>query len=207
MTTVVVSVLLVNPAPLVSQELVRLLQQTIRSSQDERRPSAGPEGPGPHRAPPPPPLKERGEQIRALCGHMEKLALEKENLQQELKTLKNKVGEMNDQLSMLMETIQAKDEVIIKLSQQQQQQQQGGAGGTSGDDASPTESGSPSAVSRELQEMDKMKVGAAVWELHSLLQHNCILPAGYLIYEYILYVLIYTRHTRYSVHIPPVPLS
>ncbi|KAL0154959.1 hypothetical protein M9458_049222, partial [Cirrhinus mrigala] len=63
-------------------------------------------------------LVERDTQIKDLCGHMEKLALEKESLQQELKSLKNKVGEMNEQLGMLMETIQAKDEVIMKLSQQ-----------------------------------------------------------------------------------------
>ncbi|KAG5839511.1 hypothetical protein ANANG_G00205750 [Anguilla anguilla] len=132
------------------KELVRLLQQTLRSSQTERWPAAGPEGPQSTS----PLLKERDGQIQALCGHMEKLALEKENLQQELKTLKNKVGEMNEQLSMLMETIQAKDEVIIKLSQQQ-----GGAGGGAGgsEEASPTECSSPSSVGRECQELDKMK--------------------------------------------------
>ncbi|KAJ8248748.1 hypothetical protein GJAV_G00227310 [Gymnothorax javanicus] len=132
------------------KELVRLLQQTLRSSQSERRAGTGPEGP--HSASPL--LMERDSQIQELCGHMEKLALEKENLQQELKTLKNKVGEMNDQLNMLMETIQAKDEVIIKLSQQE-----GGAGaGTGGGgEPSPTECSSPSAINREIQEIDKMK--------------------------------------------------
>uniref|UniRef100_A0A665W6X6 TBC1 domain family, member 2B n=1 Tax=Echeneis naucrates TaxID=173247 RepID=A0A665W6X6_ECHNA len=67
-------------------------------------------------------LEERDGQIQSLCGHMERLSLEKESLQQELKGLKIKVGEMNDQLGMLMETIQAKDEVIIKLSQQSLEQ-------------------------------------------------------------------------------------
>ncbi|XP_045068719.1 TBC1 domain family member 2B [Coregonus clupeaformis] len=62
-------------------------------------------------------LLERDGQVQALCGQMERLALEKESLQRELKGLKVKVGEINEQLSMLMETIQAKDEVIIKLSQ------------------------------------------------------------------------------------------
>lgn len=33
-----------------------------------------------------------------------------------MRTLKSKVGELNERLGMLMETIQAKDEVIIKLS-------------------------------------------------------------------------------------------
>ncbi|KAG7473390.1 hypothetical protein MATL_G00095280 [Megalops atlanticus] len=127
------------------KELVRLLQQTLRSSQCERRGAGGPEGTQDAS----PLLRERDGQIQALCGHMEKLALEKENLQQELKTLKIKVGEMNEQLGMLMETIQAKDEVIIKLSQQ------GGAGGDGS--TSPNECSSPSSASRELQELDKLK--------------------------------------------------
>ncbi|KAJ8002426.1 hypothetical protein DPEC_G00158770 [Dallia pectoralis] len=105
-------------------------------------PPTGPElAPPPGRAPPPVPaprrgstpwstlspqqdlsqmdalLMERDSQVQALCGHMERVALEKESLQRELKGLKVKVGEINEQLGMLMETIQAKDEVIIKLSQ------------------------------------------------------------------------------------------
>ncbi|XP_077372958.1 TBC1 domain family member 2B [Festucalex cinctus] len=117
------------------KELVRLLQQTLRTSQNDRQPTLRP-------LPPPDPpftesdqtqppalspeevacleaqVQERDGQIQSLCGHMERLALEKESLQQELKALKIKVGEINDQLGMLMETIQAKDEVIMKLSQQ-----------------------------------------------------------------------------------------
>ncbi|XP_029289389.1 TBC1 domain family member 2B isoform X2 [Cottoperca gobio] len=120
------------------KELVRLLQQTLRTSQCDRQPV--------HRPAPAPDssassdqtqgsavtheeiaqsealLQERDGQIQSLCGHMEHLALEKESLQQELKGLKIKVGEINDQLGMLMETIQAKDEVIIKLSQQSSEQ-------------------------------------------------------------------------------------
>ncbi|XP_066557902.1 TBC1 domain family member 2B [Amia ocellicauda] len=96
------------------KELVRLLQQTLKSSQYDRRSLSGPEASQDSLQL----VQEKDEQIQALCGHMEKLGLEKESLQQELKTLKNKVGEINDQLGMLMETIQAKDEVIIKLSQQ-----------------------------------------------------------------------------------------
>ncbi|KAJ4938514.1 hypothetical protein JOQ06_003129 [Pogonophryne albipinna] len=120
------------------KELVRLLQQTLRTSQCDRQPVHRP-------APAPDPsaasdqiqdpavsqegvaqaealLQEKDGQIQALCGHMERLALEKESLQQELKGLKIKVGEINDQLGMLMETIQAKDEVIIKLSQEGSEQ-------------------------------------------------------------------------------------
>ncbi|KAJ8417276.1 hypothetical protein AAFF_G00285030 [Aldrovandia affinis] len=140
------------------KETVRLLQQTLRSSQCERRPAAaGPEGPQGAS----PLLRERDSQIQALCGHMEKLGLEKDNLQRELKTLKNKVGEMNEQLGMLMETIQAKDEVIIKLSQQQGD---GGAGGGSEGSASPTECSSPSTISREFQELDKLKDGLQAYK-------------------------------------------
>ncbi len=91
-------------------------------------------------------LAERDTQIKDLCGHMEKVALEKESLQQELKSLKIKVGEINEQLGMLMETIQAKDEVIIKLSQQ------------SGDEGTQSaKCNSPSATT-EQQELDILKV-------------------------------------------------
>ncbi|KAM8893153.1 TBC1 domain family member 2B [Spinachia spinachia] len=119
-------------------ELVRLLQQTLRTSQWDRQQVPRP-------APAPDPcaasdrapgwagteqesgqlealLQERDGQVQDLCGHMERLALEKKSLQQELKGLKVKVGEINDQLGMLMETIQAKDEVIIKLSQESSEQ-------------------------------------------------------------------------------------
>ncbi|XP_019731476.1 TBC1 domain family member 2B isoform X1 [Hippocampus comes] len=121
---------------LVSQkELVRLLQQTLRTSQSDRQPAHRPLPPSDlssaesnqthHQEVSPEELarleahvEERDGQIQSLCGHMERLALEKESLQKELKGLKIKVGEINDQLGMLMETIQAKDEVIMKLSQQ-----------------------------------------------------------------------------------------
>ncbi|KAG7521945.1 hypothetical protein JOB18_010234 [Solea senegalensis] len=143
------------------KELVRLLQQTLRTSQCDR-PTA--------RCPAPAPdasaatdqtqtpavtqeeitqleslLQERDGQIQSLCGHMERLALEKESLQQELKGLKIKVGEMNDQLGMLMETIQAKDEVIMKLSQESSED---------GGSASDTSSLSPN---KEQQELDILK--------------------------------------------------
>ncbi|XP_049579269.1 TBC1 domain family member 2B [Syngnathus scovelli] len=141
------------------KELVRLLQQTLRTSQSDRQPT--------HRPPPDPSsadsdqthhpalspeevarlesqVEERDGQIQSLCGHMERLALEKESLQQELKGLKIKVGEINDQLGMLMETIQAKDEAIIKLSQQSSE-----LSGTP-NDASPP-------LGKEQQEVDTLK--------------------------------------------------
>lgn len=142
---------------------MRLLQQTLRTSQCDRQ--------SVHRPPPPAPdassssdqtpgpavttkdvtqmealLQERDGQIQSLCCHMERLALEKESLQQELKGLKIKVGEINDQLGMLMETIQAKDEVIIKLSQESSEQS-----------CNPNDGGSPSP-NKDQQELDILKV-------------------------------------------------
>ncbi|XP_054475143.1 TBC1 domain family member 2B [Anoplopoma fimbria] len=120
------------------KELVRLLQQTLRTSQCDRQPVRR-QAPVQDSSTPSDQtqgsaetqqetgqlealLEDRDGQIKDLCGHMERLALEKESLQQELKGLKIKVGEINDQLGMLMETIQAKDEVIIKLSQESSEQ-------------------------------------------------------------------------------------
>uniref|UniRef100_A0A8C6LU92 TBC1 domain family member 2B n=1 Tax=Nothobranchius furzeri TaxID=105023 RepID=A0A8C6LU92_NOTFU len=114
------------------KELVRLLQQTLKTSQCDRSEDVA------HLEKL---LQDRDEQIKSLCGHMERLSLIKESLQQELKVLKVKVGEMNDQLGMLMETIMAKDEVIIKLSQHSSAQD---------------ESGSPTPH-REQQELDVLK--------------------------------------------------
>ncbi|XP_012783173.2 TBC1 domain family member 2B [Ochotona princeps] len=98
------------------KELVRLLQQTVRSSQYDRyfsgsRPTEGiPKGLLAL-------LHQKDDQILGLTGQLERCGLERESLQLEVRTLKGKVGELNEQLGMLMETIQAKDEVIVKLSE------------------------------------------------------------------------------------------
>ncbi|XP_076026582.1 TBC1 domain family member 2B [Genypterus blacodes] len=146
------------------KELVRLLQQTLRTSQCERAPArcaasapdpSAPSDQSQSQSPVPARtqeelshveglLKDRDGQIQAMCGHMERLALEKESMQQELKGLKIKVGEINDQLGMLMETIQAKDEVIIKLSQDTEE------GGFANDATSPP-------PIKEQQELDILK--------------------------------------------------
>nr|XP_033776080.1 TBC1 domain family member 2B [Geotrypetes seraphini] len=98
------------------KELVRLLQQTVRSSQyDKYIVSPLCDGNSKDKLEL---VHQKDNQILGLNNQLEKLNLEKENLQQEVRNLKSKVGELNDQLSMLMETIQAKDEVIMKLSRQ-----------------------------------------------------------------------------------------
>ncbi|XP_014401744.1 PREDICTED: TBC1 domain family member 2B [Myotis brandtii] len=99
------------------KELVRLLQQTVRSSQydkyfaSSRLCDGAPQDTLAL-------LHQKDDQILGLARQLDRLGLEKESLQQEVRTLKAKVGELSEQLGMLMETIQAKDEVIIKLSRQ-----------------------------------------------------------------------------------------
>nr|XP_020019932.1 TBC1 domain family member 2B-like [Castor canadensis] len=98
------------------KELVRLLQQTVRSSQYDKYFTSSRlcEGiPGDTLEL----LHQKDDQILGLSSQLERFTLEKESLQQEVRTLKGKVGELNERLGMLMETIQAKDEVIIKLSE------------------------------------------------------------------------------------------
>ncbi|XP_047288223.1 TBC1 domain family member 2B isoform X2 [Homo sapiens] len=98
------------------KELVRLLQQTVRSSQYDKYFTSSRlcEGVPKDTLEL---LHQKDDQILGLTSQLERFSLEKESLQQEVRTLKSKVGELNEQLGMLMETIQAKDEVIIKLSE------------------------------------------------------------------------------------------
>lgn len=81
---------------------------------------------------------EEDEQIRTLRDHLEKLAAEKAGLQAEVDALRGRMVQISEQLAMLMETIQAKDRVIMQLSQQ------GGA-----------------SMAQELQELDRLRVGDA----------------------------------------------
>ncbi|KAG2471132.1 TBD2B protein, partial [Polypterus senegalus] len=131
------------------KELIRLLQQTLKSSQYEvRNFNANTESSNANTEL----LQERSMQIQALSAHMEKLGKEKENLLQEVKSLKNKVGDLNDQLGMLMETIQAKDEVIMKLSQQSC---------SHCDDNSYSQRVQSDLIgNKDLQELDKLKYAA-----------------------------------------------
>ncbi|XP_006870958.1 PREDICTED: TBC1 domain family member 2B [Chrysochloris asiatica] len=133
------------------KELVRLLQQTVRSSQYDKYFASRQL----YEGVPKDTLEllhQKDDQILGLSSQFEKFNLEKESLQQEVRTLKGKVGELNEQLGMLMETIQAKDEVIIKLSRQLSE--------CEGPVPAPTVMpGSPSAApaSRDHLELDRLK--------------------------------------------------
>ncbi|KAK1327760.1 hypothetical protein QTO34_012668 [Cnephaeus nilssonii] len=130
------------------KELVRLLQQTVRSSQYDKYFASSRlcDGAAQDTLAL---LHQKDDQILGLARQLDRLGLEKESLQQEVRTLKAKVGELSEQLGMLMETIRAKDEVIIKLSRQLSEGE--------GRAASPAPApGSPTA-SRDQQELDRLK--------------------------------------------------
>ncbi|XP_072201769.1 TBC1 domain family member 2B isoform X2 [Excalfactoria chinensis] len=132
------------------KELVRLLQQTVRSSQyDKYFASRLCEGVPKDKLEL---LHQKDDQILGLNNQLEKLNLEKDSLQQEVKNLKCKVGELNEQLGMLMETIQAKDEVIMKLSRQLSECEDNSSS-PSGSVNSPM----ATCVNKELQELDRLK--------------------------------------------------
>ncbi|XP_049470357.1 TBC1 domain family member 2B isoform X5 [Panthera uncia] len=129
------------------KELVRLLQQTVRSSQYDKYFASSRLSEGvPKDALDL--LHRKDDQILGLSGQLERLTLERESLQQEVRTLKGKVGELSEQLGMLVETIQAKDEVIVKLSRQLSESE----------DSTSSPTGVPgSPASREQLELDRLK--------------------------------------------------
>lgn len=128
---------------------MRLLQQTVRSSQYDRY-LAGPLCDGSTKGHLEL-LHQKDHQILGLNHQLEKLNLEKEHLQQEVAGLKSTVGELGEQLDMLMETIQAKDEVIMKLSRELSECESSWQSGSA--DASVP-------ISKEQQELNKLKVRA-----------------------------------------------
>ncbi|NXC17602.1 TBD2B protein, partial [Corythaeola cristata] len=132
------------------KELVRLLQQTVRSSQyDKYFASRLCEGVPKDKLEL---LHQKDDQILGLNNQLEKLNLEKDSLQQEVKNLKCKVGELNEQLGMLMETIQAKDEVIMKLSRQLSECED-----NTSSPSGAVNSSMASCANKELQELDRLK--------------------------------------------------
>uniref|UniRef100_A0A8B9MI84 TBC1 domain family member 2B n=1 Tax=Accipiter nisus TaxID=211598 RepID=A0A8B9MI84_9AVES len=132
------------------KELVRLLQQTVRSSQyDKYFASRLCEGVPKEKLEL---LHQKDDQILGLNNQLEKLNLEKDSLQQEVKNLKCKVGELNEQLGMLMETIQAKDEVIMKLSRQLSECED-----NTSSQSGAVNSSMATCTNKELQELDRLK--------------------------------------------------
>ncbi|XP_044294732.1 TBC1 domain family member 2B isoform X2 [Varanus komodoensis] len=132
------------------KELVRLLQQTVRSSQYDKYLAGHLCDGGPKDRLEL--LHQKDHQILGLNNQLERLTVEKESLHQEVKNLKSKVGELSERLSMLMETIQAKDEVIMKLSRELSECEDQ----SSGQSASASSSMS-SSMNKELQELDRLK--------------------------------------------------
>lgn len=135
---------------------MRLLQQTVRSSQYDRY-LAGPLCDGSAKGHLEL-LHQKDRQIWGLNHQLEKLNLDKEHLQQEVASLKSTLGELGEQLDMLMETIQAKDEVIMKLSRELSECESSWQSGAPPADASPP-------LSKEQQELSKLKVRATLASL------------------------------------------
>ncbi|XP_063782621.1 TBC1 domain family member 2B-like [Pseudophryne corroboree] len=105
------------------KELVKLLQQSLRSSQYDKyfaSPFTDRLSKDQMKL-----LQQKDDQVRELSLLLEKATLEKERLHQEIEDHKCSVTELKEQLSMMMETIQAKDEVIMRLSRQISDYEQG----------------------------------------------------------------------------------
>ncbi|XP_038640063.1 TBC1 domain family member 2B isoform X1 [Scyliorhinus canicula] len=102
---------------LISQkELVRLLQQTLKYSQQEKyllNADGASVDEGMSQL-----LQQKGDQIQALNNQLDHVNQQKDCMEQELRGFQDKITGLSDQLNMFRETIQAKDEVIIKLSRQ-----------------------------------------------------------------------------------------
>ncbi|KAM3927481.1 TBC1 domain family member 2B [Leptodactylus fuscus] len=128
------------------KELVKLLQQSLKSSQYDKY-FATPftdELSKDHLQL----LQQKDDHIRQLNLLLERKTLEKESLQQEVEDLKCNVEQMKEQLSMMIETIQAKDEVIMRLSRQisDYEQHSPSSGSTSN-----------SPVQKDLEDLNRLK--------------------------------------------------
>uniref|UniRef100_A0A8C5M0K0 TBC1 domain family member 2B n=1 Tax=Leptobrachium leishanense TaxID=445787 RepID=A0A8C5M0K0_9ANUR len=98
------------------KELVRILQQSLRSSQyDKYFVSPLCDGIAKDHLHL---LQQKDSQVLDLNLLLEKQNQEKDGLSQEIGDLQGSVKDLQEQLEMMMETIQAKDEVIIRLSRQ-----------------------------------------------------------------------------------------
>lgn len=98
------------------KELVKLLQQSLRSSQYNKYPSSAVSEGAPKDYLQL--LQQKDDQIQELNHLLERKEHEKENIHQQTEDLKHSRENLNEQLNMMVETIQAKDEVIMRLSRQ-----------------------------------------------------------------------------------------
>ncbi|KAG9489666.1 hypothetical protein GDO78_005553 [Eleutherodactylus coqui] len=93
-------------------------------------------------------LQQKDDHIRELNLLLEKKTLETDSLHQEIEELKCSVVQMKEQLSMMMETIQAKDEVIMRLSKQISDYEE----------SSPLSgSSSDSPIQKDLEELNRLR--------------------------------------------------
>ncbi|XP_072138339.1 TBC1 domain family member 2B isoform X1 [Mobula birostris] len=129
------------------KELVRLLQQTLKCSQQEKYSLNTAYTSVDHSITER--LHQKDHQIQALNQQLDHINQQKDRLEQEIKAFQDKFTGMSDQLNMFRETIQAKDEVIMKLSRQLSECE---------NNHSPqgVTSGAP-FVYKELQELDRLK--------------------------------------------------
>ncbi|XP_044139307.1 TBC1 domain family member 2B [Bufo gargarizans] len=128
------------------KELVKVLQQSLKSSQYDKYFTTpfSDELSKDHVYL----LQQKDDHIRDLNDILEKQTLEKDGLQQEIEKLKCSVQQMQEQLSMMIETIQAKDEVIIRLSRQISDYEE----------SSPSSgSTSDSPVQKDLEELSRLR--------------------------------------------------
>ncbi|XP_069758972.1 TBC1 domain family member 2B isoform X3 [Narcine bancroftii] len=130
------------------KELVRLLQQTLKCSQQEKYSPNTACVSLDHDVMQPSPQKDH--RIQSLNKQLDHINQQKDLMGQEVKALQDKITGMNDQLNMFRETIQAKDEVIMKLSRQLNERENNYL--TQGVTAS-----CPSFTPKELQELDRLK--------------------------------------------------
>ncbi|XP_018408270.1 PREDICTED: TBC1 domain family member 2B isoform X2 [Nanorana parkeri] len=98
------------------KELVKLLQQSLRSSQYDKYHSI-PFSDGPSKDYSTL-LQQKDDQIQELNHLLERKVQEEESPHHQTEDLKHSMENLKEQLNMMMETIQAKDEVIIRLSRQ-----------------------------------------------------------------------------------------
>uniref|UniRef100_UPI00398F254A TBC1 domain family member 2B isoform X1 n=2 Tax=Pristiophorus japonicus TaxID=55135 RepID=UPI00398F254A len=132
------------------KELVRLLQQTLKYSQQDKcslNTACAPIDQATVQL-----LHQKEHQVQALHNQLDHINQQKDHMDQDMKAFQDKITGLSDQLNMFRETIQAKDEVIMKLSRQLNECENNHVplGVSSGAIAT-------ASVYKELQELDTLK--------------------------------------------------